>query len=79
MSMTRSFLRSLVRKSYSSGLDIDDTVGRLKTALSKSWDSQVREFICRLITEELGGGIHRGHFDLKVGEPTHFQSFQLPH
>ncbi len=51
MSMTRSFLRSLVRKSYSSGLDIDDTVGRLKTALSKSWDSQVREFLLSCLTE----------------------------
>lgn len=51
MSMTRSFLRSLVRKSYSSGLDIDGTVGRLKTALSKSWDSQVREFLLSCLTE----------------------------
>ncbi len=51
MSMTRSFLRSRVRKSYSSGLDIDGTVERLKTALSKCWDAQVREFLLSSLTE----------------------------
>lgn len=34
-----------------SGLDIDDVVLQLKTALSKAWDSQTREFLLSLLND----------------------------
>lgn len=51
MNMNNWLQRNRMVKSSSTGLKIDRTVERLKTALSKSWDSQVREFLLVLLTD----------------------------
>ena len=53
---TKNWLPNAMPKGSYTGLEIDRTVERLKTALSKCWDAQTREFLrSQLIEAEMLG------------------------